>query len=86
MQDLTNGSVEETETGQMNLLDMLVRVGPLIQKAIIMDCTFAVADREKFLLHLSAEEIYLGELEGKPISAKGALYEAIHSGKFTISI
>ena len=64
---------------------MLVKVGPLIHEAILMDCTFAVADREKFLLHLSAKEIDLGELEGKPISSKGALYEAIHTGKYKVA-
>ncbi|NMB40512.1 MAG: chemotaxis protein [Firmicutes bacterium] len=84
MPESAEQNLQQPEVSQMNILDMLVKVGPLIQKAIPMDCTFVVSDKEKFLLHLSGEELYLGELDGKPISSEGVLIDAIRSGQFTI--
>lgn len=77
---------ENSNGGQDNLLDMLVKVAPLIQKLIPMDCTFGVADTEKFLLHLSGDELDPGELNGKAISSKGTVYKALRSGKFVDDI
>ena len=48
-QDSSNWSFSNNNAGQDNILDMLVKVAPLIQKLIPMDCTFGVSDREKFL-------------------------------------
>lgn len=79
--DAGNDAVRER-----SILDMLVKVGPLIQKLIPIDCTFGVADREKFLLHLSGEELDPGELSGKAISSKGTIYQAIHTGGFVEAI
>lgn len=84
---IDNDSFGQNSANQKSLLlETLVKVGPLIQKLIPIDCTFAVADREKFLLHLSGEELKLGELEGKPFSKEGTIYQAIHKGEFVRAV
>jgi predicted transcriptional regulator len=85
-QDSGNRSSSNIDAGQDNVLDMMVKVAPLIQKLIPMDCTFGVSDREKFLLHLSGEEVDPGELSGKALSSKGTVYQAIRSGEYVEDI
>ncbi|NLL20907.1 MAG: hypothetical protein GX263_04095, partial [Firmicutes bacterium] len=85
-QDSSNWSFSNNNAGQDNILDMLVKVAPLIQKLIPMDCTFGVSDREKFLLHLSGEELDPGELSGKALSSKGTIYQALRTGEYVEDI
>jgi archaellum component FlaC len=85
-QDSVDRSSSSSDAGQGNILDMLVNVGPLMQKLIPMDCTFGVTDREKFLLHLSGEELDPGELSGKALSSKGTIYQALRSGEYVEDI
>lgn len=82
----TGNNLQNPTDNKKVLLETLVKVGPLIQKLIPIDCTFVVTDTEKFLLHLSGEELQLGDLEGKPISSKGTVYQALHTGEFVSAI
>jgi len=87
MQELTgNNDLQNAGIDGDTLLKTLVKVGPLIQKLIPIDCTFGVADTEKFLIHLSGEELDLGELDGKPLAKRGTLYQALQSGEFVSAV
>ena len=52
MQESADRSLQHSEAAETNLLDALVKVGPLIQKLVPVDCTFAVAYTKKSLLQL----------------------------------
>lgn len=51
----------------MSLLNSLLEVAPLLQKAFLFDCMVGVTDREKFLAYYPASDLNLGIKPGDPL-------------------
>ncbi|MDF9407926.1 methyl-accepting chemotaxis protein [Pelotomaculum isophthalicicum JI] len=64
-----------------DILDSLIKIAPLIQDMIPVDCTIGITDREKYIYYLPGQEINLGNLAGKPIPEGGGMYKAIKTEK-----
>lgn len=72
-----------------DILEMLIKTSPVIQKLFPIDCSIAITDKEKYLLQLDGEKLKLseqGSRAGAPIPKGGAIYEAISTGKIIRSI
>lgn len=60
------------------VLEYLVRLAPLIQELIPLDCMIGISDREKFLFNLNGREIKNPmAVPGKPIPGESGLNKAI---------
>ncbi|MED4583957.1 methyl-accepting chemotaxis protein [Brevibacillus choshinensis] len=53
----------------MSLLNSLLMVAPILQKAFLFDCMVGVTDREKFLAYYPASDLNLGIKVGDPLRA-----------------
>ncbi len=53
----------------MSLLNSLLMVAPILQKAFLFDCMVGVTDREKFLAYHPAPDLNLGIKVGDPLRA-----------------
>lgn len=51
----------------MSLLNSLLAVAPILQKAFLLDCMIGVTDREKFLAYYPASDLNLGIKVGDPL-------------------
>lgn len=64
------------------ILEYLVRLAPVIQELIPLDCMIGVADRGNFLCNVDGREIKNPmAVPGNPIPGESALYKAIQSGE-----
>ncbi|ATW28655.1 hypothetical protein DCMF_16050 [Candidatus Formimonas warabiya] len=60
------------------ILEYFVRLAPLIQELIPLDCMIGISDREKFLYNLDGREIKNPKaIPGKPIPGESGLSKAI---------
>ncbi|MDF9406904.1 MAG: putative sensory transducer protein YfmS [Pelotomaculum sp. PtaB.Bin013] len=66
-----------------NVLESLVKIAPIIQGMLPIDCMIGISDKEKYIYYLPSHEIDLGDLAGKPIPEGGGMYKAINTGKVT---
>ncbi|MCL6478216.1 MAG: chemotaxis protein [Peptococcaceae bacterium] len=71
---------------ESNILDIIIKVAPIIQELVPMDCMLGVADKEKFIFGLPGKDTMLdivgrGDIAGMPIPEGDAVYKAIHTGK-----
>lgn len=75
----------ETEPSQPsvkeNILDVVVKLLPVIHKLFPLDCMIAVSDREKYIGFIPGREIKLeGDITGQPLQ-DDSLYAAVNTGK-----
>jgi predicted transcriptional regulator len=77
-------SDEASAEKKYSLLEAIVLLAPLIQELVPLDCTIAVADREKFLVNYPSKDLDQGNLAGKPIPKGSSILTAIGSGQSVI--
>ncbi|OPY62652.1 MAG: putative sensory transducer protein YfmS [Pelotomaculum sp. PtaU1.Bin065] len=64
-----------------SIIDLVVKLAPIIQEMVPMDCTIGVSDREKFIYYLPGQEINFGSKPGDPIPKGSGLYGAVSTGR-----
>ncbi|OPX91629.1 MAG: putative sensory transducer protein YfmS [Pelotomaculum sp. PtaB.Bin013] len=76
----TPGEIQRTEKKE-TIVDLVVKLAPIIQEMIPMDCTIGVSDREKFVYYLPGEGINFGAKPGDAIPKGSGLYGAVSTGR-----
>lgn len=66
---------------ECNILDLVVKLAPLIQEMVPIDSTIGVMDKEKFLCYFPGQEINMGVKPGFPLPKGSKMYDVINSGK-----
>lgn len=64
-----------------NIMDLLVKVAPLIQQMVPIDNTIGISDREKFIYYLPGRELNMNLKPGMPIGKGSGLYGAVTTGR-----
>lgn len=64
-----------------SIVDLIVKLAPIIQEMVPMDCTIGVADREKLVCYLPGEDINLGIKPGDMIVKGSGMHGAINTGR-----
>ncbi|KKM12180.1 hypothetical protein SY88_04870 [Clostridiales bacterium PH28_bin88] len=65
------------------ILEVLIKLAPVIKQLFPLDCVFSVTDKEKFLCSVPGRDINLGDLRGKLLPKESPILEAIHTGMVT---
>ena len=81
MDTLEKAASTAPEEKKYTLIEAALKFAPLIQKLVPIDCSVAVADRERFLIDILFEGFDLKSNEGKPIPEESGVSRAIQSGK-----
>jgi hypothetical protein len=68
------------------LLEAVLKIAPLIQKLVPLDCSVAVTDREKFLADHLPQGFDFRDNTGNSIPKESGVYRAIHSGNPQASV
>ena len=80
-QDLTSDHQQE------NILNILINVAPIFQKALSFDSMIGITDTEKVIGNFPGTKVKIdGDIIGMPLPVGDAIYEAIHSGQVCSSI
>jgi len=69
-----------------SILDSIVKIAPIIQEMVPIDCTIGVSDREKFIYYLPGQELNLGLKAGMTVPKGSGLYGAVSTGKIVDTI
>ena len=80
MDTLEDAVSNASEEKKYTLMEAALKFAPLIQQLVPIDCSVAVADREKFLIDILFEGFDLKSNEGKPIPKDSGVFRAIQSG------
>jgi|GEM_PF-105200 len=76
----TPAEILKTEKKE-NIVDLVVKLAPIIQEMIPMECTIGVSDREKYVCYLPGDELNFGLKPGDIVPKGSALYGALSSGR-----
>ena len=74
-QQLVNDNQEE------DILNILIKVAPILQKALPFDCMIGITDREKFIGNIQGTKIKIDNLIGVILPEGDAIYEALRTDK-----
>lgn len=67
---------------EINVLDMLIKYAPMIQKLFPIDSMINLTDREKCICYLPGKELRLPkDITGQPLGKGSAVYKAINTGQ-----
>jgi len=83
MQDVANQSSfseNNQEEKERNILNLIIKMAPIIQNMIPNDCTIGVTDMEKYIYYLPGNEVNLGNLVGTPVLKGSGSYNALRTG------
>lgn len=74
--------VSNEKSESENLLDIIVKLAPAIQKLIPLDCMIGITDIQKFICYVPGEKIKTpADITGMDIPSEDTIYKAIRTGK-----